>query len=180
MKKVLFQFHATPDELIHFLNGLRQEISFSTGFMKGSPFEVTLFHKSDAVDFRKMIEVDKGGRVILSISEALCSAESPNRFFDSNPDCLVLDVGQHCSGVLAESALSGFFEDALALVFAKNVVSRLKKITKAGVIAVNPDNGAEANIKNHRYTDGAKTLYEEGCRISPIAGKAYLKIISSS
>lgn len=180
MKKVLLQFHATPEELILFLEGLRQEISFSTGFMKSNPFEVKLFYKSDAVDFRKMIEADKGCRVILSISETLCSAESANRFFDSNQDCLVLDVGQHSFSVLAESALSGFVEDTLALGFASNVVARLKKITKAGVIAVNPNNGAEVNIKNHRYTDGAKILYENGCRISPIAGKAYLKIIWAS
>lgn len=177
MKRVLVQFHATPEELIHFLESLRQAIPCSVGFMGSNPFELVTLRKTDTADFRRMIEVEKGARIILSISEALCAAESPNRFFECNPDCLVLDVGQQCSGELAESALSGFFEDALAYGFANKVASRLKKITSTGVITVNPDSAAEAIIKNHRYTDGAKAVYEKGFRISPIAGKAYLKLI---
>ena len=47
----------------------------------------------------------------------------------------------------------------------------------AGVVAVNPHTEAEANIKNHRYTNGAKAFYAQGGRISPVAGGAYLKIL---
>lgn len=176
MKKICLQFHAMPHELICLLARLQDEILFSKGIMVKRPFNLKIFGKTDSVGFQKQIPDAGEITVILSISEALHTAESPNKFFDSNPDCLIIDIGRYDQKNIMESTLSGFFESAPAIAFANKAACQLKKITTSGVVAVNPFTGAEANIKNHRYTNEVKVFYEQGGRVSPIAGNAYLKI----
>ena len=53
----------------------------------------------------------------------------------------------------------------------KAVLSRFKKeFSKAGVTAFNEKTGAESILKNHRYTERAKDLYNSGIRIVPFGG----------
>lgn len=176
MKKIGIQFHAMPHELNCLLGKLQNDILFSKGIMIKRPFNLKIFGKNDAVNFQEHIPDAGGMTVILSINECLLVADSPNKFFDNNPDCLIINIGTYDQKNLMESSLSGFFENAPAIAFANKVACLLKKITTPGVIAVNPCTGAEVNIKNHRYTNEVKTFYEQGGRISPIAGNTYLKI----
>ena len=58
----------------------------------------------------------------------------------------------------------------------KKMASKLKRITKAGVIGINPDSGAEAPFRTHRFTEGARLLEKSGIKILPIAGKCLFRL----
>lgn len=176
MRKILVQFHADPDELIGFIEDLRSEISFSIGFICMRPFGVFVINKDEYADLSEIIKGGDVARVVLSVFDVVMS-DSNGGFFDKNPECLIFDIGKLLCGYLEESALSGFVESKIAVNFANKVVYRLKNFTKTGVVAVNPVNNVEASLKSHRYTKGAKILYDKGIRISPIAGNSYLKFI---
>lgn len=102
-------------------------------------------------------------------------ATSPNNFYDLNQGTIGLHIGRLTEQGLKESALAFMSDDKDKVAIANKVASKLKKLTKAGAIAVNPVNGAEANARSHRYTSGAKALYDEGIKILPVAGNSFFK-----
>lgn len=114
--------------------------------------------------------------MVLSTSSPSINSTSPNSFLDENPGSIVLDFGSLSDLGLGESALSFISDEKDKVSIANKVASRLKKMTKTGVIAVSPINGAEVKIRSHRYTEGAKLRYDEGMKILPIAGNNLYKI----
>jgi len=178
MKKSIIQFHATPEELFEFLNCLRNEVKFSVAIIGWKPFSLKLVSKYEEFDFNKLGTIGKSDfiRVVISSSESLTPADSEGRFYNQNAGSVTIDIGVYSDNSLGESALSFMSSNIDEIEFANKIISRLKKITSAGVMAVNPDTGAESIIKTHRYTQAAKMLYDSGIRIMPIAGKAYLKL----
>jgi hypothetical protein len=52
----------------------------------------------------------------------------------------------------------------------KKVVSKLKKMTRAGVVVTNPDTGASTHNSSHRFSNGAEVLAARGVPMLPVAG----------
>jgi len=103
-------------------------------------------------------------------------ATSPNNFYDLNQGTIGLHIGRLSEQGLKESALAFMSDDKEKAAIATKVASKLKRLTKAGAIVVNPINGAEANARSHRYTSGAKALYDDGVKILRVAGNSFFKL----
>lgn len=178
MKKISIQFHATPEELFDFLNSLRNVLEFSLGVIGWNPFSLMLVNRDVDFNFKDLTIIERKDflRIVMSSKESLLHANSENHFYDKNPGCVTIDIGDLTVNSLKESVLSFMSSNEEEILFASKIASNLKKHTSVGAVAVNPDTGAEAKIGAHRYTQGAKYLYDCGVKMLPMAGKAYLKL----
>lgn len=173
MKRFLSQFHAKPEELYQFIADLRDDVGCSLAIIGWQPFSLNIIDESEEID----PNIFKTGnerflRIALSNNQ-LVLAESEGSFFDRNPNVVTLDIGRLSPDGLEESALSFGSDEDDAIVFAKKAFSKLKKITSAGVVAVNPSTGAEGRVRTHRYTLGAKELFERGITMKSLGGCIY-------
>ncbi len=173
MRKIMIQFHATPDELIDYLNSISSEFNLIMIMMVLRPFTMKVIENELSLD---MLSLDNDIRIILTKERPNMDTSSPNKFYDLNPGTINLDVGRLDSIGLQESALSFMSDEKGKIVIADKLAAKLKKITKAGAVVVNPVTGAEANARSHRYTQGAKSKYDQGIRILPIAGNCIFKL----
>lgn len=176
MNSVLIQFHSTVEELVEFVQSVSSDFGLVIVLMTLKPFRVE--EVSGELDLLKIQEalINTDVRLVLLSESASMGASNSDEFLKKNSGSIEFDVGRSTDNSLNESALSFMSDDEAAYSIAKKIATRLKKITKAGVIAVNPDSGAEAKIRTHRYTKGAKLKYDEGFKILPVAGKSLLKL----
>lgn len=173
MKSIVIQFHANAEELAGYVNLASSDLGLSPYMMHFKPFGINRISSDVTPD---MLRVDADIEIIFTNEQLDLSADSQNGFLDRNPGLTLLSVGNLTEQGLDESGLACLSDDHGQVALAKKLATRLKKITKAGAIAVNPVSGAEANIRSHRYTEGAKSLYEEGVKILPIAGTSTYKL----
>jgi len=173
MKRFLSQFHAKPEELFQFLTNLREEVGCSLAIIGWQPFSLKIIDKFEVIDPNFFKTDNKRSLRIALSSNRLVSAESERSFFDRNSNFVTLDIGCLSPDGLEESALSFGSDEDEAIIFAKKAFSKLKKITSAGVVAVNPATGAECRDRNHRYSLGAKELFESGIKMKSLGGCIY-------
>lgn len=173
MKKIMIQFHATIEELVEYVNIVRSEFELVVTLMILRPFAIREIEGDLSVED---LNVDSDIRIIFTSWVPSLGASSPNNFYDLNPGTIGLHIGQLTEQRLKESALAFISDDEEKAAIANKLASRLKKITKAGAIAVNPINGAESNARSHRYTAGAKAMYDNGIKILPVAGNSFFKL----
>lgn len=173
MKKIMIQFHATTEELVEYVDLIRSEFGLVVTLMVLNPFSVKKVEGELLVD---VFGINDNIRIIFTSKEPSMGASSPNNFYDLNPGTIGLHIGRFTEQGLEESALAFMSDDKEKAATAKKIASRLKKITKAGAIAVNPVNGAEANARSHRYTVGAKSMYDDGVKMLPVAGNSFFKL----
>lgn len=177
MKTIMIQFHSTVEELLEFVEVVETDFDLSVTVMIMKPFSLKEFNRElDMGALRGAIETSDVN-LILTNGKASLGASTQNQFLDLNPGSIVINIGKLSSGVLHESGLAFMSDDELKIKIANKVAAKLKKITNAGAIAVNPVTGAEAKIRSHRYTEGAKAKYEEGVKIVPIAGNNIFKLL---
>ena len=173
MKKMMIQFHATIEELTDYTNSVSSELGLIKTMMTIRPFSLREmgrdFSKDDFLSFDEV-------RIIFTKIKVDTDASSPNNFYDLNPGTIGLHVGRIVEQGLKESALVFISDDTEKVSIANKMLSKLKKITTAGAIAVNPVTGAEVNIRSHRYTDGAREMFERGVKLLPAAGNSYFKL----
>ncbi len=173
MKKIMIQFHATLEELVEYLNSVSSELGLVMTMMILKPFALNVVKGELSLD---ELALERDIRILLTKAEPNLEGESPNKFYDLNPGTVDLDIGKLSKIGLHESALSFMSDDKEKISLANKLASRLKKRTHAGAIAVNPVSGAEANARTHRYTDGAKAMYNDGVKILPVAGNCFFKL----
>lgn len=173
MKKIMIQFHAELEELVGFINSSSSEFGLHLSVMILRPFALRGINGDLTIDD---LEVDGDVRVFLSKEKFNIDSVSPNNFYDLNPGVVGVHIGRLSDQGLSESALAFMSDDEEKIAIANKLASRLKKITKAGAIAVNPLNGVEVAARSHRYTDGAKSLCDDGVKILPVAGNSFLKL----
>lgn len=174
MKKIMIQFHATIEEIVEFINMVSKELGLKVSVMILKPFAIKEINDSISLGD---IDLDKMIRVIFSKNNLNLRAISPNVFYDLNPDVINLDIGQLKLGGLEESALSFMSNNSDQIAIANKVASKLKKMTKSGVIAVNPETGDESMVKSNRYTAGAKEMYLNGIKILATGGFINFKLV---
>jgi len=173
MKKIMIQFHATLEELVEYINSISSELGLFVTVMVLRPFAL---RETDGALSVEELSIDGDIRIILTVQKPSMDATSPNNFYDLNQGTIGLHIGRLTEQGLKESALAFISDDKDKAAIANKVASKLKKLTKTGAIAVNPVNGAEANARSHRYTSGAKALYDEGIKILPVAGNSFFKL----
>jgi len=164
MKKIMIQFHATLEELVEYMNFASSELGLVMTMMRLKPFTLTEACTKFFI------------RIIFTKENPNIDVGSPNDFYDSNLGTVGLHIGLMTEHSLNESALAFMSDEKEKIAVANKLVSRLKKITKSGATAVNPKNGAEVNVRSHRYTDGAKLIYDQGLKILPAAGNSLYKL----
>ncbi|PWK52946.1 hypothetical protein [Pleionea mediterranea] len=173
MKKIMIQFHATLEELVEYVNSISSELGLVMTLMVLSPFSVRKLGGELSVDD---LNIDGNIRIIFTSQKPSMDASSPNNFYDLNPGTIGLHIGRLTEKGLKESVLAFMSDDKEKAAMANKIASRLKKKTKAGAIAVNPVNGVEASARSHRYTQGAKSMYDDGVKILPVAGNSFFKL----
>ena len=174
MKKIMIQFHATFGELVEYINSVSSELEMFMTVMILRPFTLREINGELSVE---ELNVDGDIRIILTAQNPSVDASSPNNFYDLNQGTIGLHIGRLTEQGLKESALAFMSDDKEKAAIANKVASRLKNLTKAGAIAVNPVNGAEASVRSHRYTEGAKAMYDDGMKILPLAGNNFFKLV---
>lgn len=173
MKKMMMQFHATLEEIVEYVNSASSNLNLVTTMMILRPFVLKVIDGELSIDD---LEFDGDIRIIFTKEKPNMNASSPNNFYDLNLGVVGLHIGRLTDRGLKESDLAFMSDDKEKIEIATKLAARLKKITKAGAIAVNPDNGAEANARSHRYTEGAKAMYADGVKILPVAGNCFFKL----
>lgn len=178
MKKIMLQFHALPQEILDLVNEFKNETPCSFALIEANPFHLVLFNISDEFDLAVILKVLLSKRAVIALTnhQSLLPADSFNKFLDLNSEVVTIDVGRHSNGELCESGLSCIANSEEATEFANKIVKKLKKITHAGVLAVNPNSGIETILRTHRYTRGAKNLFDDGEKILPIAGNSIYRL----
>lgn len=173
MKKIMIPFHATLEELVEYVNSISSEFDLAITLLVLRPFSVMeAGHELSTQD----LSIDGDTRIILTNGKPSLDASSPNNFYDLNPGTIGLHIGRLTEEGLNESALVFMSDDKERAAIANKISARLKKITKAGAIVVNPVNATEANARSHRYTEGAKELYDDGVKILPVAGNSFFRL----
>ena len=171
MPKINVQFHAEPTELVRFIKDCVKEYDLYIVLLENNPdFVAKIVIEAE---YSVNIKISDTNRVCLSINEPCITSSNLLEFLDKNPNCLTVTIGRYSDNKLVESVLAAQTDNTSSLKVWKNVVKKLNSITLAGAWVVNPHNGAKVFYKQHRYTERAKKLSEEGVNILPIAGWNY-------
>lgn len=173
MPDISIQFHSLPQELVELIRQFSDEaqprlVSFCKRPFRSETFEVGLLDK--------IFEDPETWRVVFTAAAPILGGDSSLAFMDSNPDCLILEIGRLTEAGLGESWLSARTSDAATAARWQLLAKRLRQITKAGALAVNPDTGATSRLRNHRYTDGALRLAQANVPILPGAGGTLIRL----
>ena len=169
---ILIQFHAVLEDLTEFVRDVTDEIPVHVTAFRFPPFRATQVDVSDL----ELTMQDTAVRELALTLEPALPAETASDFAEQNPSALRLDIGRLSEQGLRESCLSVRTTDDSAILQWKRVAQRLRKLTQAGAVAVNPVTGAKSSLRNHRFTPRAKQLDDDGVVIRPVAGSALLHL----
>ncbi len=172
MADLSLQFHCLPDEVIPLVFSFVEEVQANVVAIRFHPFEVRLVSKDDLAGVLRDPDVR---RVAFTVNTPNLSASTMNTFLDHNPGTLLLDVGRRQDVGLKESWLTSRTDDAVTLANWRKLAKKIRSLTTVGAVAVNPQTGATAKLKDHRFSAGAKALEREGVPILPAAGSARLR-----
>jgi hypothetical protein len=164
MPSMLVQFHASPEEVIDFLN------SFISGY------EVLEVVYDPHFRLKKLVwllsQQSSIERIAVCPARANMQAVSSQDFARKNPDCLRVDVPRIEGGFLSEGGIEFMSDDVVVSNQWKRIVNRFKRKTKSGAMAINPITGDRGFVKSHRYTDAALKLQENGLKMKPLGGNS--------
>lgn len=173
MADLVIQFHALVDELAGFVQSLNEELGVHVTALRFHPFSAS---QVNASLIESTVRDPKVREIVLTIEPPSVAVSNEADFVVRNPTALHVDIGRLSERGLAESCLSARTIDEKAVAIWKDVARRLRKSTRAGAVASNPATGAKSQLRNHRFTSGAKALGDKGVRILPVAGGALLRL----
>ena len=172
MPKINVQFHAKPAETIKFIKDCAKDFNLHIVKVDLHPsFEVNLLNQADGK--LESMSICGTNRVCLYLNKPDTHTSSYLEFFDKNLDCLSITVGKYCDNQLEESILATQTGNSECLKVWKKIVKKFNAVTLSGAWVINPNNGAKVFYKQHRYTEGAKKLFEDGVKVVPIVGWNY-------
>ena len=176
MKSVIIQFHALPEELVEFVNQVEKEFKLTVILLRIKPFSIENVTSKFNVEYLKKYDCQDEINIILSVKDVHVDVQSQKQLLSLNKGCIVLALGRLSENQLNESRLSFISDSKEEANLVTKIVSRLKKKTIAGAIAVNPITLSEAKIRTHRFTEGARKAYLNGTKINPLAGNCFYKL----
>ncbi|MGZ0077878.1 hypothetical protein [Methylomonas sp. YC3] len=165
MGSLSIQFHALPEEVNDMVMAIRSVEGLNITSMGGTPF------RADAWDGRSLA-FENAGEISLGFTHYPVDLNCVSRydFVIQNPNALVLDIGQLTKDGLKRSWLSCKTDDEVSLSKWKEFATIIKKKTKCGAVAINPQSGETSLMNSHRYTDGALRLFQSGVDMLPVGG----------
>lgn len=168
MTTINIQFHALPEEVIAFAKQCMEDFNLYAVAIRYFPFEAV------EVGVSKMVSLTDATppyrELTLTLTKPLLSVKDDSDFKEKTPNRVRILLEQIKPEGLRQSALSAQTDDAEVLAVWKEIASRLKKLTRTGVIALNPETGATSPARTFRYTPGAKVTASGGIPMLPIAG----------
>ncbi len=167
MADISIEFHATEQELAEWLVQWCSVGDITLVAMTFEPFSVKEVKLSEILAVLRDHDVR---RLCLFASEPTLDVHSKVEFERANDDELVLDVGRVSEEGLGESWLACRSDNTDALAKWRHIAKDLKAKTRAGVTAINRQNGVSAFYKSHRFSQGAKELEDAGTPMLPIQG----------
>jgi hypothetical protein len=178
MTDVHVQFHALPQELLPLVTEWVAEFGLSAVAIRFFPFEV----KAVALEELQEVFTDDSPyeEVVLTVGKPSLHASHQMDFADKNPSALHIGIKRLRLEGLRQTFLSARTDDPRALAIWKQSAKRLKKITRAGVVAANPDTGATSYNRTSRYTAGAESMASAGVAMLPIGGGVILRFPDSA
>jgi hypothetical protein len=177
MARINLQYHALPGESADLLAAIAAEHDLHVVVLGGLPFSALELPSTALRHHLEEVATNDNRRdVFLMCDKPVLEGSSRLKFYDQNGDGIVAAIGPLSSKGLVQSALSVETEDPHLLEIAKELARRLRKKTKAGVIAVNTETGASAEFKMFRYTSGAEELQRDGLGMLPFAGGVALRL----
>ena len=168
MKRVSMQFHALPEELLAFTKQLMSDYPLHLTAMRYFPFEA-IEVPPERIDAIFSADSPRE-QLAFTVDEPVLPATGTMNFADKNPDKLRLDIQRPTAAGLRQTMLSAATDNPNALAIWKDAAKRLRAMTRAGVVAKNPDTGATGYERTFRYSEGAKALAARGVPMLPIAG----------
>lgn len=171
MKKTVVQLHATPNELIAFANIIKEEFELNMVLMKFRPF------KLEELEYLSSNNINIGDDFIFFTKDKPdISAKSQLDFFDINNGVIKLRIDRLSKTELKESSLSFVSETEDEIKRARKIATKLKKLTLMGAKIIDPKTKIEYKYPKHRYTLGAKELYDKGIKIVALGGGNFLEL----
>jgi len=172
MTDISIQFHALPSEINDLASDLICDPNlFMTEVIK-SPTQFVLWPPQD----RELKESDNRRALIFTLDKPTLSASSLYQIRMLNPDALVLEIGELSPRGLSESWLSARTDNKIAVQRWQRAAKALKAATLTGAEAVNPNNGASAPMRGHRFTKAAQKSFAEGLAMLPAAGNSIVRL----
>jgi hypothetical protein len=174
MPDISIQFHALPKELLTFTKQCVSDFNLHVVAMRSFPFEAIKVAYDQLDDI--FAESSPYTELVFFLYEPMIMVRAKTFLYDENPDGLHLDVPRVNDKGLRQAWLATRTANADAIFVWRKIAARLKKITKAGVIVINPDSGASGVARTFRYTAGAKVLESSGIVMRPGAGGNIVKL----
>jgi hypothetical protein len=167
------QFHALPQELLPLVREWVTEFGLNAVALKFSPFEL----KQVAPEELETVFADDSpyAEIVLTLAKPSLQASHQMDFADKNPGALHVGIKRIGAEGLRQTFISARTNDPRSVATWKEAANRLRKVTKAGVIAVSPDTGARSYNRTSRYTAGAESMASLGVAMLPIGGGVTLK-----
>jgi hypothetical protein len=163
MKKTSIQFHATNEDLYELVMEIIHGCYKVYGILDYPQFEVIeLTEKLDKTTFSKY-------RVIIISKNKVTIANSYNEFIKLQDNYLGIRIGIDTNEELTESFIWTSSATDIDSDW-KKIISSFKKKMNKGAWATSLYGGKKQFYKNHLYTDRAKSAYEKGVKIRPMAG----------
>lgn len=166
-KDISIQFHALPKELISLTRPAVQHGGCYATAIKFHPFHAM---QIEPALLEESFDDEAVRRIAFTAEPPVLSASTMNEFLDHNPSALLLDIGRPSPQGLRESWLTAKAPGVGVASRWQDFAKRLRSMTKAGALAVNPQTGASSRLKDHRFSAGAKQLENEGVPMLPAAG----------
>lgn len=165
MKQMTFQFHAKKEEVLKFLLECMEKNALTmVGVKLGKDFfckEIKSDHDISLLGEYEMF--------ILSRDSIDITEDSYNQFITKQKGNLMIDLGEENNKILKESSMGVLAEGEIDVLW-KSIVNKFKKKLLKGAWVINPNNGAKGYERSHRYSVGAKEMYDRGIIIGAWAG----------
>jgi hypothetical protein len=154
-----------PEEVISLL---REEIELSKYRIVAITFPPFAAIEVFINDIDSFVNQENCARILLVKGDVNISFKSSREFSKLHSNYISIEIGKVNGADLGETIVSSVSEDddmSLDIIF-----KRIRKITVAGVYAVNEKLNKSVFAKDQRYSEGAKQFEENGGRLLAIAG----------
>lgn len=165
----IIQLHVAPDEFAKFIGGVAKDLHLHAVLLRFSP-NFSCEHVPDPLKLTEIMDLMDGNEVVLLVNEPQLDARDQLQFYDRNLGCISFVFGRWLPTGLRQSSMGYKSEDEATIAAGKEISKRLKKVSKTGVLIVNPKTGDSAISKTYRYTAGALALEKSGVQMLPIGG----------
>jgi hypothetical protein len=172
MADLSIQFHALPEEILPLLASLAEE---SQAFIMALTFSPFCVERAEPSMLASLLESPRIDRIAFTCGAPVLAVRGMNDFLDKNSDVLLVDIGRLGDSGLRESWVTARTADSASMRRWRHFARRIRAITRTGVAAVNAQTGAMANLREHRFSAGAKELERSGVPMLPAAGTSRLK-----